>query len=98
MIDLLGDLNGFVASSAACSLGRMGRIEGQPALAMLLRQAPSIEVIDAASAVADEECLVLLGRVARTRADLTDAVLAALESNDDPRAAQIAAAIRRGRQ
>jgi hypothetical protein len=98
MIDLLGDLNGFVASAAACSLGRMGRIEGRPALALLLRQAPSIEVIEAASVVADEECLVLLGRLARTRPDLTDAVLAALESNDAPRAAQIAAAIRRGRQ
>jgi hypothetical protein len=98
MIDLLGDLNGFVASAAACSLGRMGRIESRPAVALLLRQAPSIEVIDAASMVADEDCLVLLGRIARSRPDLTDAVLAALESSDEPRAIQIAAAIRRGRQ
>jgi hypothetical protein len=96
MIELLGDLNGFVATAAACSLGRMGRIEGRPALALLLRHAPSIEVIDAASMVADEECLVLLGRVARTRPDLADAVLAALDGSDDPRAAQIAGGVRQG--
>jgi hypothetical protein len=97
MIELLGDLNGIVATAAACSLGRMGRIEGRPAIALLLRQAPSIEAIDAASAVADEECLVLLGRIARTRPELADAALAALESIDDPRAAQIAAVIRKSR-
>jgi hypothetical protein len=98
MIELLSDLNGFVATAAACSLGRMGRVESRPALALLLRQAPSVEVIDAASVLVDEECLVLLGRVARTRPDLADAVIASLESLDDPRATQIAAAARRGRQ
>jgi hypothetical protein len=97
MIELLGDLNGVVATAAACSLGRMGRIEGRPALALLLRQAPSIEAIDAASEVADEECLVLLGRIARTRPDLADAALTALDSIEDPRAAQIAAAVRKFR-
>jgi hypothetical protein len=97
MIELLGDLNGVVATAAACSLGRMGRIEGRPALALLLRQSPSIEAIDAASAVADEECLVLLGRIARNRPELADAALSALESIDDPRAAQIGATIRKSR-
>jgi hypothetical protein len=98
LIELLGDLNGFVATAGACALGRMGRIEGRPALALLLRRDPSSEVIDAASMVADEECLILLGRVARTRPDLTDAVIAALDGSDDPRAAQIAAGVRRGRR
>jgi HEAT repeat protein len=98
MIELLGDLNGFVAAAAACSLGRMGRVESRPALVLLLRQAPSIEAIDAASMVADDDCLVLLGRIARTRPDLTDTVLAALDSSDEPRAAQIAAAARQGRR
>jgi hypothetical protein len=97
MIELLGDLNGVVATAAACSLGRMGRIEGRPALALLLRQSPSIEAIDAASAVADEECLVLLGRIARTRPELAGAALVALENIDDPRAAQIATVIRKSR-
>jgi hypothetical protein len=96
MIDLLGDLSGFVAAAAACALGRMGRIEGRPALLLLLRRCPSIEAIDAAAAVADEECLVLLGRVARTRPELAEAAIAALDSIDGPRAAQIAAAVRSG--
>jgi hypothetical protein len=94
MIELLGDLNGSVATAAACSLGRMGRIEARSALALLMRRQPSVEVIDAAAGVADEECLVLLGRLARTRPELKDAALAALEAMDDPRAAQIAAAVR----
>jgi hypothetical protein len=94
MIELLGDLNSSVAVAAACSLGRMGRIEARPALALLLRGAPSVEVIDATAGVADEECLVLLGRIARTRPELAKPVLAALDTIDDPRAAQIAAAVR----
>jgi hypothetical protein len=95
MIDLLGDLNSSVAVAAACSLGRMGRTEARPALALLLRRAPSVEVIDAAAGVADEESLVLLGRIARTMPELTKPALAALDSIDDPRAARISAAVRR---
>ncbi len=95
MIELLDDLNGFVATAAACSLGRMGMIEARPALVRLLRQDPSIEVIDAASAVADEECLILLGRIARARPGLAESVLAALENIEEPRAEIIAAAVRR---
>ena len=94
VIDLLGDLNRAVATAAACALGRMGRIEGRPALVHLLRQAPSVEVIDALSEIADGDCLVLLGRIARTRPDLTVAVLAALDSRDEPQAKRVAAVIR----
>src|SRR5215467_1235229 len=63
-------------------------------LVALLREAPSAAVIDALSVVADEECLVILGRIARTKPDLTDAALAALESIGSSRAASIAAASR----
>ena len=94
MIELLGDLNSSVATAAACSLGRMGESEARPALALLLRREPSVEAICAVAGVADDECLVLLGRVARTRPELRDAALAALEAMDDPRAAQIVAAVR----
>jgi hypothetical protein len=66
MIDLLDDLNQAVARSAACALGQMGRIEARPMLATLLREEPSKVVIDAVSSVADEECIVLLGRIARS--------------------------------
>jgi HEAT repeat protein len=96
MIDLLDDLNQAVARSAACALGQMGRIEARPMIARLLRQEPSEEVIDAVSPVADEECIVLLGRIARSKPALSDAALDALESTDHPRASAIAIAIRGG--
>ena len=64
---------------AACALSRMGRSEARPVLLRLLLEAPSAAVIDALSVVADEQCLVILGRIARTRPDLADAALAALD-------------------
>jgi HEAT repeat protein len=94
MIDLLDDLNGGVARAAACALGQMGRSEARPMLAKLLREEPSKEVIDAVSLIADEECMVQLGRIARTEPALSDAALNALEDIDQPRAIAIAIAIR----
>jgi hypothetical protein len=64
-------------------------------LLRLLQVAPSAAVIASISAVADEECLVILGRIARTRPDLADAALAALDSLGSSRAVKIAAASRR---
>ena len=81
--------------SAASALGRMGRSETRPVLKGLLRDDPSEEVIDAVSSIADEECAVLLGRIARSRPALAEAALISLENVDDARAAGIAAAIRR---
>jgi hypothetical protein len=92
LVDLLEDLNGAVATAAACALGRMGRVEAGPRLVRLLREDPSAEVIDAAVAVADAECIVLLGRIVRTRPDLADAALSALRDIDDPRATALVAA------
>ena len=94
MIDLLDDLNPGVAKSAACALGQIGRIEARPKLAKLLREEPSEKVIEAVSSIADEECMVQLGRIARTEPTLCDAALNALEGIDQPRANAIAAAIR----
>jgi len=50
---------------------------------LLLQQAPSAVVIDAISAIADEEYLVILGRIARTRPDLVDTALEALDIASD---------------
>ena len=94
MIDLLEDLNQGVARSAAYALGQIGRIEARPMLAKLLREDPSEELIDAVSSIADEECLVQLGRIARTEPALSDAALNALEGIEQPRANAIATAIR----
>lgn len=95
LIDLLDDLDRGVAISSACALGRMGRIEARPMLKGLLRDDPSEEVIDAVSSIGDEECAVLLGRIARSRPALADAALLSLENIDHACAARIAAAIRR---
>ena len=86
LIDLLDDLNQGVARSAACALGRMGRIEARCKLKSLLRDDPSEDVIDAVSLIADEECVVLLGRIARSGTILAAAALASLENIDLPRA------------
>jgi HEAT repeat protein len=94
MIDLLEDLNRGVARSAACALGQIGRIEARPMLATLSRDEPSEEIIDAVSSIANEECVVQLGRIARTQPALSEAVLNALESIDLPRANAIATVIR----
>jgi hypothetical protein len=95
LIDLLDDLDRRVAISAASALGRMGRVEARPILKSLLRDAPSEEVIDAVSSIADEECAVLLGRIARSRSALANAALISLENIDHARAVAIAAAIQR---
>src|ERR1700724_2424236 len=94
MIDLLEDLNQGVARSAAYALGQIGRIEARPMLAKVVRDEPSEEVIDAVSSIADEECMVQLGRIAGTEPALSDAALNALEGIDQPRANAIATAIR----
>lgn len=95
LVGLLGDHDRTVASSAACALGRLGRSEARPALKKLLGEQPSREVVEAVAAIADEECMVLLGRLARNRPAFASAAVDALESIDHPRASVIAAAVRR---
>jgi hypothetical protein len=92
--DLLEDHQRPVRMAAACALALMGRHEVRPLLARYLREEPSAELIDAVSAIADEECVILLGRIARTLPDLSQAALDALDSIDHPRASRIAAEIR----
>jgi HEAT repeat protein len=94
LIDLLDDLNEQVRIAAACALGRMGRPEARVVLRRLLRDQPSPAVIEAVTTIADDECLVLLGRIARRAGDLAPAALEALEATAHPRAERIVAAIR----
>lgn len=95
LVGLLGDHDRTVASSAACALGRLGRSEARSALKKMLAEQPSREIVDAAASIADEECMVLLGRLARARPAFASVALEALDSIDHPRASAIAAAIRR---
>jgi len=91
--DLLDDLQRPVRMAAACTLGLMGRNEVRPLLARYLREEPSAQLIDAVAPVADEECIILLGRIGRTMPALSAAALDALDSIDHPRASRIAAEI-----
>src|SRR5262249_5457120 len=90
---LLDDGHADVRKAAACALGRMGRSEVRALLVRYLREAPTAELIDAVGAVADEECVVLLGRIARDSAELREAALDARDAADHPGAAKIAAAL-----
>lgn len=90
LTELLDDLHGDVASAAAIALGRAGRVEARSALtALLLRQA-SREVIEALAPIANQEVIVVLGRIARTTPAFRQPVLDVLEQIDDPRAATVA--------
>jgi hypothetical protein len=91
--DLLEDLHAEVRKAAACALGRMVRTEVRALLVGYLREEPSVELVDAIAPIADEECVILLGRVARTQPHLSEAALDALLSIGHPRAEQIAAAV-----
>ena len=93
LIDLLGDLNRSVAYAAACALARLGRPESREVLLRLLREAPSREIIQAVVTIADETCIVLLGRIARTIPDLAEDAFVALTEIDDNRAAAVVAAL-----
>lgn len=93
LVELLEDLDGAVRTAAACALGRMGRVEGRPALAQLLRIAPTAEVIDAVSRVADEDCVILLARIARGNTALATKAAVALDHLDHPRAIALRAVI-----
>jgi HEAT repeat protein len=95
LVDLLGDLHPAVAQEAACALGRLGQREALAILSRLLREQPSPAVIQAVALVADDACIVLLGRIARTIPDLAQDALEALRDMDNDRAAAIVAAIER---
>ena len=93
LLDLIDDADGRVRIAALCALGRLGSREARPGLARLLRDAPSLEIIDAVAGIADEDCVIVLGRIARTRPALAAAARAALELIDHPRARQVVAAL-----
>ena len=93
LIDLLEDLHPTVATAAACALGHFGHREARPILSRLLRDEPTVDVVAAVVAIADADLVVQLGRIARTRPDLTAAVEAALEDIDHPRAGSVLATL-----
>ncbi|WP_173977131.1 HEAT repeat domain-containing protein [Magnetospirillum sp. LM-5] len=95
LLDLLDDLHLSVRIAAACALGRFGKVDALEALSEALEAAPSIEVIDALADIADDDAVVLLGRVAQDRPDLTEAVVSALDECGSALAAKVADRVRR---
>jgi hypothetical protein len=93
LVELLDDLHSPVSQAAACALGRLGRIEAKPVLLRLLQDSPNAEIVAAIAVIADPDCLILLGRLARRVPLLAGAVIDALEASDHPRAAGIAATL-----
>jgi len=90
LLDLMGDLHQHVSEAAACALARLGRTEARPLLIRILKQTPTVRAIEAIAEIADEECIVLLGRIARTAsADLAKAARDALEATEHPRAERL---------
>ncbi len=96
LLELLGDLHRPVEMAAVCALGRIGRVEARPRLLGLLRVAPCTEVIEAVTRLADEEVVVLLGRIARAHPTLREVALAVLEDIDTPRSAAVLGGIKAG--
>ena len=90
IVDLLDDPNAAVHAAAACALGRLGHARALPALARLLRLAPSAEIVEAIVGVADDDAVVLLARLARSRPDLFHAIQDALQDCDRPLAERLA--------
>jgi hypothetical protein len=89
LVGLLDDIDVEVKISAACALGNMGGQEAMPMLLALLRASPSSDIIDATVSIADEQCIVELGRLARSGTNLSAAAFASLESIDHPLAEKL---------
>jgi HEAT repeat protein len=95
LMERLGDPDPAVRLAAALALARMGRGEALPVLMIALRTAPGAEVVDAVAAVADDDAVVALGRLARERPELKGRVLDALDDCVQPRARAVARGLRR---
>jgi hypothetical protein len=67
----------------------MGRPEALALLKRCLLEAPSTRAIEAVPPIADADCVVLLGRIARAQSEFADAALHALEAIPHPLAARI---------
>src|SRR6185503_12091446 len=94
LIDLLDDLHHDVSTASACALGRMGHAAARPVLRQALHRAPSVPVIEAVPPIADEECIVLLGRIVRASPELAAAALDAIEAIEHPMAGALLARLR----
>lgn len=88
--ELLDDLHREVMEAAAITLGRMGNPIARPPLLAMLARSPSKDIVTALAEIADDDILVLLGRIAAAKPGaLRDDVIEALDRSDHPRAAAV---------
>ena len=95
LIDLLTDLHPPVAHASAHALSRLGRPDGVGVLTRLLQTEPTAEIVAALAPIAGDDEIVRLGQTAMRHPDLAPAIVAALEDCEAPRAAIVAAGLRR---
>ena len=95
LLELLTDLHPSVADAAACALGRSGRHEAHGRLLKSVVQVPTVELILAVAVVADDDDVVLLGRLAVSHPSFRGPILSALDGMETERAAVVAAGVRR---
>jgi hypothetical protein len=95
LIDLLGDLHHEVGIEAAYALARLGRVEGRSLLKRELLRAPTPRVIEGVVPIADDDCIVALGKIARSASGLADAARDALGASEHELAARILAGLSR---
>jgi HEAT repeat protein len=95
LIAMLDDPDDEVSIAAACTLGRMGRVEAQIRLKRYLSERPSSRVVEAVAGVADDDAIVLLARLGRVRPDMAVPIISALEEIDNARAASAASGLKR---
>ena len=95
LLSLMGDPDAEVAIASACALGRVGRIEALRPLKRYLTERPSSRIVEGLVRVADDEAIVLLLRTGRTRRELTEPTISALEEIEGPKALSAADALKR---
>ena len=92
----LRDRSPSIRRSAAIAMGNRGLAEAGPVLIAELARDPSIAVIEALAAIADDDLVVHLGRCAERHPSLAGAVVAALRDMENERAARLARRLEAG--
>ncbi len=77
-----------------CPGGEWGRAQARDHLKRLLKDSPSPRVLEAVAGVADEEVVIFLARIGRTRRELADSILSSLDEIDHPRTGAAASGLR----
>ena len=90
----LGDTQAAVRREAAIVLGRFGHAAAKAILLNELQRSPNGDIVEALSAIADDDIIVHLGRCAAAHPALAGRIAAELEEMETPRSLTVARRIR----